>query len=97
MLTTVKKITGHYLRVGDQEHSGWLPESAVDPLPTPQRDFIINLEIQYDGSGYLLCYESEGGELSGDTWHETLAEAEGAAVEMFDVSRDQWKAIEPVV
>ena len=90
-MTIVKKITGHVARVGGTQHCGWLPEGAAAPLPTPARDVAFNLEIQSDGSGYLLCYASEAGALYGDTWHETLDEAEEQAAEWFGVSRDQWR------
>lgn len=45
---------------------------ASIPLPTATRDVAFNIEIEFDGSGYLLCYVSADGDLSGDTWHQTL-------------------------
>lgn len=59
----------------------------------PIRDVSLNLEIQFDGSGYLLCYASQEGDLYGDTWHESLNEAEEVAAEEFGVRDDQWQAI----
>ena len=93
MMSVVKKINSHRVRVGGEQHSGWLPEAAATPLPTPARDVAFNLEIQFDGSGYLLCYASEAGDLYGDTWHQTLDDAEAQAAEWFGVEPDQWQEV----
>ena len=91
MMSVVKKITGHVVRVGGDQHSGWLPEGAATPLPTPARAVAFDIEIQFDGSGYLLCYASQAGDLYGDTWHETVGEAQAEAAEWFGVAREQWQ------
>lgn len=93
MISVLKKITGHRVRVGGAQHSGWLPEGAATPLPTPVREVAFDLEIQFDGSGYLLCYASRTGDLYGDTWHETLEDAQEAAAEMFGAQPSQWKDV----
>ena len=93
MMSVVKKINGQRVQVGGTQHSGWLPEGAATPLPTPARDVAFNLEIQFDGFGYLLCYASEAGDLYGDTWHETLSDAEDQAAEWFGVTRAQWQEV----
>lgn len=90
MMTVIKRLLGQKVRVGGTQHIGWLPEGAAKPLPTPIREELFDLEIQFDGSGYLLCYASQSGDLYGDTWHETLSEAEDAATETFGVRADQW-------
>ena len=86
----IKKKIGHLVRVGGAQHSGWLPDHAPTPLPTPIRDVLFDIEIQFDGSGYLLCYVSQDGSLYGDTWHETLAYAQEAAAEDFGLSDADW-------
>ena len=91
MMTIIKRISGHKVRIGGTHHSGWLPEGAAHPLPTPVREVLFNLEIQFDGSGYLLCYVSQEGDLYGDIWHETLMDAEKAAAEDFGVKDNQWQ------
>jgi hypothetical protein len=90
-MTVVKRITGLPVLVGGEKHSGWLPAGAAVPLPTPRRDVVMDLEIQFDGHGYLLCYASRDGSVSGDTWHQSLAEAERAAAETFGVQSAQWQ------
>ena len=92
-MTVLKRISGHQVRIGGTQHSGWLPEGASRLLSTPVREVSFNLEIQFDGSGYLLCYVSQEGDLYGDTWHETLDDAEEAAAEDFGVQLDQWQDV----
>lgn len=92
MLTVLKRVSGHKVRIGGTPHSGWLPEGALSPLPVPIRNVSFNLEIQFDGFGYLLIYESQEGDLCGDTWHETLSDAELAA-ESFGVRSEQWQIV----
>lgn len=92
-MPVLKRISEHKVRIGGTQHSGWLPESASRPLPTPVRDVSFNLEIQFDGYGYLLCYVSQEGDLYGDTWHETLKEAEDVAAEEFGVRPAQWQDV----
>jgi hypothetical protein len=90
----VKRISEQKVRIGGTQHSGWLPGGAANPLPTSVREVSFNLEIQFDGSGYLLCYVSQEGDLYGDTWHETLLDAEKAAAEYFGVKDNQWKDVQ---
>jgi hypothetical protein len=92
-MIVVKQLSGHKIRIGGTQHSGWLPADAASPLPTPIREVVFDLEIQFDGSGYILCYVSQDGQLYGDTWHETLTEAEQVATEEFGVKIDQWQEI----
>jgi hypothetical protein len=91
MLKVVKRISGYRLELGGEQHSGWLPSGAAIPPPTPLSPVELDLEIQYDGGGYLLCYESRDGEVHGDTWHSSLEEAERAAAKWFDVQPTDWQ------
>ena len=86
----VKWGVGLPFRLGGKPHSGWLPPGAAIPLPTPIRDLLLDIEIQSDGDGYLLCYMSQDGTFSGDTWHQSMAEAEQAAQQDFGVQPSQW-------
>lgn len=52
---------------------------------------LLNFEIQFDGSGYLLCYSSEGALLYGDSWHVSENEARQAALEEFGVQPNEWR------
>jgi hypothetical protein len=90
-MTIAKRIAGHKVRIGGTRHSGWLPANATTPLPTPLREVLLDIEIQFDESGYVLWYMSQDGVLHGDTWHEMLAEAEQEASQVFGVQADQWQ------
>ena len=92
-MTVVKQILGHHVTLGGEPHSGWLAEGATVPNPTATRDVALNITIEFDGSGYLLCYASDDGAFANDTWHQTLEDAEQAAVENFGVRFDQWETI----
>lgn len=90
-MTVVKRILDHHVMVGGEQHSGWLPAGATTRLPSPVRDVAFDIEIKFDGFGYLLCYVSAAGDLYGDTWHQTLEDAEQAAAEKLCVCADQWQ------
>jgi HEAT repeat protein len=91
MCEVVKRITGLEFCVGGEPHSGWLPPGAAMPRPTVERVLVFDLEIQSDGSGYLFCYLSRDQSMQGDTWHETLLQAETAAFEQFGVQVSKWQ------
>jgi hypothetical protein len=93
MLKTMKQINGVPVRIGGDQHTGWLPAGAARPLPTPIRELLMDLEILYDGSGYLLCYSSRNGSVHGDTWHASVLEAEQAAIEYFGIEPRQWYSV----
>jgi hypothetical protein len=78
------------VRIGGDAHEGWLQSSAIEPQPLALRAVDLRIEVQFDGSGYLLSYESVDGALSGDTWHATLEEAKRSAKEEFGVKAHDW-------
>jgi hypothetical protein len=78
-METVKSSKIRSMTIGGEEHSGWLATGIATPLPTPIRHLLVNYEMQFDEGGYLLCHESTDGTVVGDTWHQTLADAEIAA------------------
>jgi hypothetical protein len=89
-MTVVKFVKNYPIQIGGEQHSGWLPAGSAVPLPTPTRNIELDVEIQFDGSGYLLCYASTDGTVYGDTWHESLADAEIAAKEYFGIDDCKW-------
>ena len=90
-MTVLKQILGHHFTFGGERHSGWLPQNAAIPKPTPTRDVSLDITIESDGGGYLLCWVSGGHEFVGDLWYEALPDAEQSAAENFGVSGDQWE------
>jgi hypothetical protein len=91
-MTVIKFIKGQPVRIGGEQHTGWLPPGAAVPLPTPTRDIRLDVEIQFDGCGYLLCFSSTDGTVFGDRWHESEADAEAAATEYFGIAPSEWTA-----
>ncbi|MGN6545933.1 MAG: hypothetical protein ACTHK7_12845 [Aureliella sp.] len=91
-MTIVKFINERPLQIGGDQHTGWLPAGAATPLPTPVRDISLNIQIEFDGYGYFLCFSSTDGSVYGDTWHETLADAEQAANEDFGIHESEWRS-----
>ena len=86
----VMRVPEKVVLVGGAQPVGWLPAGASRPLAEPVRSLRFSFEIQFDGSGYLLCYESEDGGVCSDSWHETLEEAKRAAGEDFGVLDEEW-------
>jgi len=92
-MTVVKQILGHHVILGGEAHSGWLPQNAAVPKATPTHDVALDITIESDGGGYLLCWVSPDHTLAGDLWYATLTDAEQAATESFGVAIDQWDTI----
>jgi hypothetical protein len=90
-MKVLKRMTGLSRQFGGEEHVGWLPPGAARPLPTPITQHVLDFEITGDGGdGFLLCYESRDGQVCGDNWFQTVAEAERAASEWFGINPSQW-------
>jgi hypothetical protein len=89
-VSVVCRVSKFHVRIGGNQHSGWLPAGAANPLPTPVRDVDLNLEIEFDGSGYLLIVASTDGSVYGDTWHQTEQEAQEEASAVYGVPKSAW-------
>jgi hypothetical protein len=78
---------------GGEEHHGWLPAGASKPPPTEEKEVLLEVTLEADGDGYLLCWAPAPGEavghlppFAGDLWYETLESACASAREDFGVS-----------
>jgi len=89
----IKEINNYKVSTGGEQHTGWLPANASKPQPTPVQEVSLNITIEHDGSGYLLCYTSSDGSIFGDFWHENLEDAESAASEYFGVKSNDWESL----
>ena len=89
-MPVVSRIDNFHTTIGGEPHSGWLPPGAAMPLPTPKRDVVLNLVIEFDGSGYLLIVDSTDGSVRGDTWHKCVADAQAQAESWYGVSPSAW-------
>jgi hypothetical protein len=86
------KIASRRIKVGGEQHTGWLPEGSTTPLPTPVREVEMTFEITDDGGGnFLLLYYSVDKSVHGDTWHESIEEAKDAARSYFGVEINEWQ------
>lgn len=63
------------------------------PKPTPTSDVSLNLTIESDGAGYLLCWVSSDRSVAGDLWYQDLPDAELSATENFGVAKNQWQTV----
>jgi hypothetical protein len=88
--SVLKRITNLRLRLGGEEHRGWLPPGAATPLPTPVQKVVVDLSIEFDGTGYLLICSAQDGSFSWDTWHESLNDAENQARDDYGVQSGDW-------
>lgn len=94
-IRVIKRVRGLSYQFGGEEHVGWLPEGAAMPLPTPIVHAVLDLEIEFDGSGYLLNWMSQDGSVGSDLWFESLADAEAVAAVDFGVQSSQWEIVSP--
>jgi hypothetical protein len=92
-MSVLKEIKNWKVIFGGEEHTGWLPAGATKPLPTLIQEIVLNITIEHDEPGYLLCYKSKDGDIYGDTWYETLEDAESGASEYFGINPDDWKCL----
>jgi hypothetical protein len=92
-MTIVKQVLGHRGTFGGEPDSGWLPQGAAMPKPTPTNEVALDITIESDGAGYFLCWVSSDRTVSGDTWYQQLADAEREATENFGVAIDQWQTV----
>jgi len=91
-MPTFSTVGSRKVKIGGEQHSGWLPEGAATPLPTPKREVKMKFEITDDGGGdYLLVYESEDKSVYGDTWHRSIEEAKIAAESSFGIPKREWQ------
>lgn len=96
--TVVKKVEAWSFAFGGENHSGWLPPNAATPLPTPIEHEVLDVIIEKNEGGYLLiwaarpsptCHKSLPPK-AGDSWHETIEDAEAAARDWFGIEERHW-------
>jgi hypothetical protein len=88
-------VKNFLVKVGGEQHTGWLPENSTEPLPNPVRELLFDFELEEleNEGGFLLIYQSQNDELYGDTWHRTKVEAIEVANEEFNIPKDLWKEL----
>lgn len=91
----IQRVENVLVEVGGEPHSGWLPENACTPNPTPLKRYTVTVELLSDGDGEdcLLCYHSTDKEYAGDFWFENIAAAHSAALDWFGINPTDWTTL----
>ena len=75
---------------GGNTKGGWgMASDQCAPSLTHEETF--DIEIHFDGVGYLLCYATTDISFYGDSWHTTELEAKQSALEDMGVEFNEWK------
>lgn len=90
----IKRLWAVPIRFGGEEHSGWLPANAAEPLPTPVEEALVDFEISEVEGGYLLQWYSQNTSHRGDLWYETLEGALEQASIDWGIHPEEWQAAE---
>jgi hypothetical protein len=99
--TVLKKVEAWPVEFGGEQHSGWLPPNAVTPRPTPVERELVDVQIESTDGGYLLTWAARPSSTcrelrppkAGDTWHQTIEDAETAARVSFGIQHEHWADI----
>jgi hypothetical protein len=77
---------------GGEEPTGWLPEGAAVPSPTPRVRADLAFAILSEGGkgGYILEWRGPAQDATNDSWHESIEAAVDEAESKFGVPRDAW-------
>ena len=94
-MRVLKRLNGRATRFGGEHHSGWLPQGAAVPLPTPEVVVTLDLALVEDAPGsYILEWEGPCDEHSGDLWYPSLEAALVAAEEQFGIGSQEWRDVD---
>ncbi len=88
-------VTNFLVTVGGEQHSGWLPENAVEPLPIPVREIVFDFELEGTVGGYIFKFYSRCGEMIGDDWYQYLEDALIEVQQRFGIPLDAWHEDKP--
>jgi hypothetical protein len=78
------------MKLGGEEHRGWLPEGASPPLPTPEREVVVDFLIEGDDDGAMLYWHGNDGS-KWDYWRESVDGALSQAEFSWGITRDEWR------
>ena len=92
-MVVIKRLLAVPVRFGGEEHSGWLPENAAVPPPTPVEDALVDFEIEEVEGGYILQWFSRNTGHHGDSWHETLEDALQQASTEFGIRPEEFHPV----
>ena len=75
-MRVIKQVLGKTVQVGGQEHAGWLPVNASQPLSTARELRSLDVRILEDIEGFILEFKFKNASGGNDSWHSTINEAE---------------------
>ena len=85
------KLDGREVTFGGEAPSGWLPEKAALPLPTPLERATLDFAIvEAEPGSFFLRWNEHSGRHAGDTWHPSVEEALEQAELSFGIVRAEW-------
>jgi hypothetical protein len=82
--------------VGIDQHRGWLPPRAAEPLPTVPEPSWLDVRITKEGANYTLSWHPHEPahqhlpSAQGERRFQNLTQAEADALELFGVGPDEW-------
>ena len=82
--------------VGIDQHRGWLPPRAAEPLPTAPEPSWLDVRITKEGANYTLSWHPHEPahqhlpSAQGERQFQNLTQAEADALELFGIGRDDW-------
>ncbi|HEY2711360.1 MAG TPA: hypothetical protein VGI60_02510 [Chthoniobacterales bacterium] len=96
--TPLKEVKAWPFTFGGEVHKGWLPPEATTPVPTPIESALLDVSILEESGGYLLVWSASPATphsefqspKAGDTWHESIDDAEETAHRFFGILSDDW-------
>jgi hypothetical protein len=92
-MRVVKQVLAKRLQVGGQEHFGWLPPSASQPLAIQKEQGFVDVRILEDVGGFILEFEYQNSSAANDSWHSTISEAENEAEMKFGIAPSDWDSL----
>ena len=82
--------------VGMDQHRGWLPPRAAEPLPTVPEESLLDVRITKGSVDYVLSWHPHDPthqqlpSAHGERRFQQLRQAEASALELFGIRTDEW-------
>ena len=96
-MRAVKQVQDVEVAFGGDESQGSLPLGAASPETIPRVVMKLSFVIfEEDGGGFVLEWRSPKPDApySGDSWHESIEDAQAQASMTFGVEADSWESVE---
>jgi hypothetical protein len=91
-MRVLKQVLANPIRFGGEKHRGWLPSDAALPPSNQLENAFVDVRILETEGGFILEWESRNTDHGGDTWHQTIGDAEDQAQHQFGIQTSDWQA-----